>query len=59
MILKGTSLEGFTDSKIQEIEDWINNTPMKVLGYLTPNEKMANILINKEQLTSGALQERM
>lgn len=44
IIPKGTSLETYTQKDIQEIEDWINNMPMKVLGYLTPNELMANIL---------------
>ena len=37
---KETSLKRIKKSQIQWIEDKINNTPMKVLNFLTPNEAM-------------------
>lgn len=40
---KGTSLENITQKRIRQIEEAINNKPMKVLNYLTPNEAMSNI----------------
>jgi IS30 family transposase len=36
---KGTDFDKITDTQIQYVEDWINNRPMKVLGYKTPNQK--------------------
>lgn len=36
---KGTDFDKITDKDIQYVEDWINNRPMKVLGYKTPNQK--------------------
>jgi len=59
MLPKGESLDNISPTRVQEIEDWLNNTPMKVLGYLTPNEAMANILTGKQQLFCGALQDRI
>ena len=59
---KGESLNNISDQKIQQIENWINNTPMKVLDYKTPNEKMQEVLVKlkaNNNLVSGALQERM
>lgn len=41
---KGCSIGDYSDEVIQEIEDWINNYPRKILNYLTSNilyEKMA------------------
>jgi IS30 family transposase len=35
---KKTSFDDLTDKELQAIEDWINNRPMKCLGYKTPNE---------------------
>jgi transposase, IS30 family len=35
---KKTDFNTITDEEIQQVEDWINNRPMKVLGYKTPNE---------------------
>jgi len=26
-------------AELNNIEDWINNRPMKILGYKTPNQK--------------------
>ena len=36
---KKTDFDTITDEQIQQVEDWINNRPMKVLGYKSPNEK--------------------
>ena len=41
---KGTRLEDLTDEQIQAIEDWINDRPMKCLGFQTPNEVFASML---------------
>jgi IS30 family transposase len=43
---KGTDFATITDEQIQEVENWINNRPMKVLGYKSPNEKYAELLQN-------------
>jgi IS30 family transposase len=40
---KGTDFDKITDEQIQQVEDWINNRPMKVLGYKSPNEKYAEL----------------
>lgn len=59
---KHQSLDDISDTKIKQIEDWINNTPLKVLAYKTPYEKMQEELFKLKynyKLTSGALQERM
>jgi IS30 family transposase len=36
---KKTDFDKVTDEQIQYVEDWINNRPMRVLNYKTPNEK--------------------
>ena len=36
---KGTNFDNISEEDIQYVEDWINNRPMKILNYLTPNEK--------------------
>ena len=38
----------FKDKDIKYIEDWINNRPMNVLGFKTPNEKF-NEIYKKEK----------
>ena len=43
---KGTDFDKITDEQIQQVEDWINNRPMKVLGYKSPNEKYAELQQN-------------
>lgn len=43
-IPKGVSMDNVTEEKIKEIEHWLNATPRKCLGYLTPHEKMQQIL---------------
>lgn len=35
---KGQSLDDIPDDFIEWVEDYFNNTPMKVLGFLTPNQ---------------------
>jgi IS30 family transposase len=37
-IPKGVNITGFSDEDIQEIEDWMNNYPRKILGYKTPDQ---------------------
>jgi len=39
-IPKGESISKYSDEKIQWIENWINDRPMKCLDYRTPNEAM-------------------
>ena len=43
---KKTDFDKITDQEIQQVEDWINNRPMKVLGYKSPNEKYAELQQN-------------
>lgn len=43
-IPKGVSIDGISEQKIKAIEYWLNNTPRKCLGYLTPYEKMLEVL---------------
>jgi transposase, IS30 family len=44
-IPKGSDLNDYSDEDIQRIEDWLNHTPRKCLGYRTPYEIMcANLL---------------
>lgn len=35
---KGTNFAKISKEEIAYVEDWINNRPMKILGYKTPNE---------------------
>lgn len=43
-IPKGRSVDGITQEKLDLIENEMNNTPRKCLGYLTPNEYLEKIL---------------
>jgi len=36
---KGTNFDTITEEEISYVEDWINNRPMKILNYMTPNQK--------------------
>ena len=36
---KGTDFDTITAEEIKRVEDWINNRPIKVLGFKTPYEK--------------------
>lgn len=42
-IPKKVSMDQITEEKIKEIEYWLNTTPRKCLGYLTPYEKMKQV----------------
>jgi IS30 family transposase len=35
---KGTDIGKLTNKELQQIEDWVNNYPRKILGYKTANE---------------------
>ncbi|MBU0974218.1 IS30 family transposase [Patescibacteria group bacterium] len=37
---KGTDLSQMSEEYLQQVENWINDTPMKCLNWLTPNEAM-------------------
>ncbi len=41
---KGKSLDRLTDEKLKRIEDNMNNTPRKCLGFLTPYEKLNQVV---------------
>jgi len=43
-IPKGMSIETITHEQIVALEEILNNTPRKCLGYKTPNEKMREML---------------
>ena len=43
-IPKGVSLDGLTEDQIKKLEYKLNSTPRKCLGYLTPHEKMMEVL---------------
>lgn len=48
-IPKGADISLYSDEDIQKIEDWLNHTPKKCLGYKTPYEVMIenNLFLNK------------
>lgn len=52
-IPKGKSIDDLTDEQIKQVEIRINSTPRKCLGYLTPYEKMDQVL-STLKTTSGA-----
>jgi IS30 family transposase len=37
-IPKGTDLSGLPEDELQRFEDWVNNYPRRILGYLSANE---------------------
>ena len=41
---KGTNFNKVTDEQLQAVVDLINNRPRKCLGWLSPNEFLANVL---------------
>jgi transposase, IS30 family len=41
---KGTNFDRISKKKIQEVEDWINTRPMKVLEFKTPTQKRTEAL---------------
>ena len=44
LIPKGESIDTLSPKQIEVVEDWLNNTPRKSLQYLTPYEKMQQVL---------------
>lgn len=42
---KGTDFGKISLEQIKYVENWINNRPMKILNYLTPNEKFAQLSV--------------
>jgi len=62
-IPKGCDIANYSDEQIQWIEDRLNNTPRKSLGYLTPNEftikqvtKSLPLTFNRPQHRCGAVE---
>lgn len=50
---RGTNLDKVTNGHVRRVENLINNRPMKVLDYLTPNEAFEiemNRLLNRKRL---------
>ncbi len=45
---KKTSFENITDEQVKWVEEILNNRPRKRLGFLTPKEKLEEILFNKK-----------
>ena len=41
---KGTNFDNISKKELKYVEDWINNRPMKILGFKTPNEKFNEII---------------
>ena len=35
---KKTNFDNITEKEVKQVEDWLNNRPMKVLGFKTPKE---------------------
>ena len=63
---KGSDIHKLTDTQIQWLENKINNTPRKVLGFQTPNEVMEKEVnrykfrkLKKQKEESVAFQLRM
>ena len=40
---KGTKFDNVSEKKIKKVQDWMNNKPRKILGYLTPLELMEKV----------------
>lgn len=45
-IPKGTNITTVSEKYLQQVENWINNAPLKCLDWMTPSEVMA-LEINK------------
>ncbi len=43
-IKKGESIDELSHKAVERLEDYLNNIPRKCLNYMTPNEKMREIL---------------
>ena len=46
-IPKGVSIDQLSEEQIKAVEDRLNSTPRKCLGYLTPYEKMREVISTK------------
>lgn len=55
-IPKGTSVDDISEVQLQVIEDMMNNTPRKCLGFLTPLEKKLQVLRGTISMPPVALQ---
>jgi len=44
-IKKGESIDELSHKAAQHLEDYLNNTPRKCLNFMTPNEKMREVLL--------------
>jgi transposase, IS30 family len=44
VIPKGTSIQRLSDTQVAAVEEWLNTTPRKCLGYRTPVEVMLEAL---------------
>lgn len=58
-IPKGTPLHEYTKEQIQWLENKMNNTPRKCLGWKTPNEAMKEVLNSYKFSQSGAFRSGM
>jgi IS30 family transposase len=44
-IHKGESIDELSHKAVEKLEDYLNSTPRKCLNYMTPNEKMREVLL--------------
>ena len=44
-IHKGESIDELSHKAVEQLEDYLNNTPRKCLNFMTPNEKMRQLLL--------------
>jgi IS30 family transposase len=45
---KGTDISKLSDKDVEEIQEWMNNYPRRILGYKTPNELALNAANNSK-----------
>jgi len=45
---KGTDISQLSDRDVEEIQEWMNNYPRRILGYKTPNELALNAANNSK-----------
>ena len=41
--LKRTKFDNVSEKQIKKVQNWMNNKPRKILGYLTPLELMSKV----------------
>lgn len=51
---KGTNFDDITKEEVSVIQDWYNNRPLGVLGFLTPQEALDSELANFEKEKANA-----